>query len=181
MKLISLGLLLLLLTQNCPAQENLQENGFNLERYCPVESCTYFSFERVLTFPFDNEGEWQLHNFEVAINKNSGKLLINSDIHVPYDDFGLFFELEINFVSADDKDLLILHTEKTEFFNEPGQAEPFVYSTKVDKSIAESIMYVNVYAKSSHRLPYYELSSSCYLPCKEAELKAAIQNFKKAK
>lgn len=59
--------------------EKIKENNFNIEYYNDVEKFRYL--------------------FEVKIKKNSGKyvIIVNSDIYIPYDIRGFFYEVNISF------------------------------------------------------------------------------------
>ncbi len=162
------------------AQESLNSNGFNLQELCPPEKCKYISWSTPTYFPFEEDKEWQINNLEIGIKK-SGKMLVTGDMNIIGEDTAAVVQLEFVFVDANDQDLTSFKTEKFEFFNEPGNAEPIVFSGEISADVSSQVAYVLTEIRYSERVPYYEISSSCFLPCKSVKLKDELKAFKKAK
>lgn len=162
------------------AQEALKDNGFNIQELCPPEKCRYISWDTPTYFPFEDDKEWQINNLEIGIKK-SGKMLISGDMNIVGEDTAAIVQLEFVFVDANDKNLASFKTDKFEFFNESGNAEPIVFSGEVPADVSSQVSYVLTEIRHSQRVPYYEISSSCFLPCKNFRLKEELKAFKKAK
>ncbi|MEO9964746.1 MAG: hypothetical protein ABJF11_03090 [Reichenbachiella sp.] len=161
--------------------QDITDNGpANLQSLCTAESCVYITFSSTIYFPFPEDKEWEIRNMEIA-TKNSGDFLATGDLYVHGIDTAAILNLELVFISSEDKELFRYTIPEFEFYNEPTTAEPIVISGKMDAGLALAVSYVDVDINNSRRLPYYEISSDCYLACKEHKLKEAMKAFKKAK
>lgn len=179
-KVLITSFLLVFMTGALLAQDGLKDDGFNLKTLCPPEKCKYIAWDKPTYFPFEEDREWQINNMEIGI-KPSGKILITGDLHVYGEDTAAIIQLEFVFVDEQDNDLTSFKTEKFEFFNEPGNAEPIVFLGEIPGDMAKNVSYVITEMRHSERVPYYEISSSCFLACKNIKLKDSMKAFKKAK
>lgn len=173
-------LLNFLVSMSLLAQDITDNGKNNLQSLCSPESCVYITFTSTIYFPFQEDKEWEIRNMEIATKKN-GNFLATGDLYVHGIDTAAVLALELVFISADDKEIYRHVIPEFEFYNEPGSAEPIVFSGKMDENLATAVSYVDVDINNSRRLPYYEISSDCYHACKEHKLKEAMKEFKKAK
>lgn len=163
------------------AQQEIKDNGKNLQTVCSPESCSHIVFTSSIFFPFNDETkEWEIRNMEVAIKKN-GNFISTGDLYVYGVDTAAILTLELVFLSEDDTELYKYPIPTFEFYNEQGTAEPIIVSGKMDAETAQAVSYIDLDVHASERLPYYEISSDCYHACKEHQLKEAMKAFKKAK
>ncbi|WP_422358529.1 hypothetical protein [Reichenbachiella sp.] len=160
--------------------QDITDNGKNLQGLCPTESCIYITFTSTIYFPFAEDKQWEIRNMEIATKKN-GNFLATGDLYIHGVDTAAALQLELVFISEDDKELYRYPIPEFEFYNEPAGAEPIVASGKMEASIAAQVSYVDVDIKGSRLMPYYEVDSDCYHACKEHKLKEAMKAFKKAK
>jgi len=162
------------------AQTDIQSNGLNLESVCSDESCTYINWEKRIYFPTQEEAQWFIDNLEFAIKKN-GNYLITGDLYIYGQDSAAIISLNFIFIDASDQDVYMHKTGQFEFFNEPANAEPIVFSGVMPPEAATSINYLNIRFEHSEIIAYYNIHSSCFLPCKNNKLKEAMKAFKKSK
>ena len=162
------------------AQDDFEDNGNNLQAVCPPETCQYMAFTEPIYFPYSEDKEWEIRNMELAIKKG-GNFLSTGDLYVYGEDTAVIMKLEMIFFSPEGDKLFSFSVPEIEFYNEKSHAEPIVFSGKLEGTMTELVNYFDVKIKASQRLPYYEISEDCYLPCKEHKLKEAIKAFKKVK
>ncbi len=181
MKGINLMCCLMLLFAGLRAQDTLNHNGYNLEPYCEGEACLYVIGGFPIHYPNLSHVEWVMENFEMALKKSNGQLIMTADLHVAGVDSAAVIELEFLFVNGDDETIFRFKSGKFEFFNDHNYAEPIVFSTRLPPSVAEQVSTVDVEIRHTDIIPYFQVQSNCFLPCKELRLKEAIKKFKKAK
>lgn len=157
-----------------------ENNGYNLENSCSDESCTYIQWGKPIYFPMSDDRQWFIDNLEFAI-KDNGYFLITGDMHVYGQDSAAIVSIDFSFIDEQDKDITVHKTGQFEFFNEPGNAEPIVFSGKMEPDQAKAVQYLDIRFDHSEIIAYYNIHSSCFLPCKNHKLKEEIKAFKKAK
>ena len=162
------------------SQETYNNNGLNLESYCQGTYCKHIYYFSPIHYPNVLNIDWQIENFEIAIKKN-GHFLATGDMHITGADAGAIVQLEFLFVDIENRNLHRHMSEKFEFFNDPDHAEPVVFRGQIPEGIFPEVNIVDVEVRFSKLTPSYELSTSCYLPCKEVALKDAIKAFRKSK
>ncbi len=172
---------LLFVASLCSAQEKPSSNGFNLANLCNnPQICTYMAFQESIVFPYEEDKEWQIDNLEVAI-KTSGNFLITGDLFILGQDTAVILQIEFLFFDEDNQTIYTYKPDKFEFFNDPNSAEPIMFSGIVPDEVIGRIKYLDVGIKSSERVPYFEISSNCFQPCKALKLKDEMKAFKKKK
>ncbi|PIB35149.1 hypothetical protein BFP72_06935 [Reichenbachiella sp. 5M10] len=162
-------------------QTSPQNNGYNLKEYCDPASCLYFKFTNAMEYPMAAEQkDWVMENGEFAV-KRSGSYLITGDLAIHGEDMGARLNFEIEFYDANNQLIFSKESGVFEFHTEFDRAEPIVISGELDPAIAERVDFMDFLVVSSEVVPYYELDSDCYGPCKVHELNVGIKEFKKAK
>lgn len=162
------------------AQDSLITNGFNLETYCSGEDCKYVTYSFPVHYPNVSHTQLILENFEIAIKEN-GYFLATGDLHVTGQDSAGIIQLELLFFSGSNEKLFSYKTDKFEFFNDADHAEPVMIAAEIPEELFPQVQLVDVEIRHSKKIPYYQVASNCFLPCKEVALKEAIKAFKKAK
>lgn len=157
-------------------QEQPESNGFNLDRYCG-EPCRYITYQTYY-FPYEHNKEWEIYNMEIAI-KESGDFLITGDLNVLGSDNAITLELTFLFIDESNQIIHTTNSKRFEFFSESGQADPFVFTGNVSEEIAAKMHTVDFGVEFYERVPYYTISSNCFRPCKNLELKESIKTFRK--
>ncbi|UXP31354.1 hypothetical protein N6H18_13445 [Reichenbachiella agarivorans] len=161
-------------------QTSRQNNGYNLKDYCDSESCLYFKFQNAMIHPAEGKADWEMSNVEVAVKKTGGYIL-TGDLAMSEKDRGARLNFEIQFFDKNDQLIYKEQSGVFEFFSEPHRAEPMVISGSLDEHISQQIDFLDFFLVSSEVVPYYELDSDCYGPCKSHELNVSIKEFKKLK
>ncbi|MEQ6118386.1 hypothetical protein [Reichenbachiella sp. MALMAid0571] len=161
-------------------QKNLNNNGFNLTSLCSGESCKYISYSTPMHYPNANQIDWLMENFELVVKEN-GFFLASGDLHVTGVDMAAKIQLEFLFVDESNNNIFRFETDKFEFFNEPDYSEPISFTSQIPEELVSAISNVDVEIRYSEKIPYYQVNSNCFLPCKELKLKDAVKAFKKAK
>jgi len=163
------------------AQEKINSDGFNLKDLCDdPKKCSYLQFLDIVYFPYEYDKEWQIENLEVAI-KNTGDFLITGDLYIVGQDTAAVLQLDILFFDKDSKTVYTYKADKFEFFNDPYQAEPIVFSGKLPEEIKGIAKFADVGINFSERVPYYTIASNCFHACKSLKLKEKMKVFKKKK
>ena len=179
-KIVLTSIISAIITLNLAAQDSFNDNGYNLKALCPPEKCKYIAWKEPTYFPFKEDKEWQINNMEIAI-KSGGSIIMTGDMTVHGEEMAAIAQLEFVFVDDNDEDITSFKTEVFEFFNEPGNAEPIVFTGQIEEEVSKKVAYVLVEIREAKRVPYYEISSSCFLACKNIKLKDAMKAFKKGK
>ncbi|SHJ62179.1 hypothetical protein SAMN04488028_101700 [Reichenbachiella agariperforans] len=175
--LLCLGLLTVGITYG---QTDYENNGYNLKNYCEPGNCLYFKFNNDMNYPVGStEVEWTMTNTEIAV-KRAGSYLVTGDLAIIGKDMGAKLNFEVHFYDADDQLIFKKETGIFEFYSEPNRAEPIVFYGEFDSDIAEKVDFMDFIVISSEVLPYYELSSDCYGPCKDHQLNVSIKEFRKS-
>lgn len=181
MRKINLLLAFAVVSQVALGQTSFENNGLNLKDYCEAGECIYFKFKNVMLHPMDSESpDWQLANMEVAV-KRSGSYIVTGDMAVMGEEMGAKLNFKLTLFDGDDQVVFEKETGLFEFFSEPNKAEPIVFYGELDQEIAQKVDYMDFTVVESDVVPYYELSSDCYGPCKTYQLNASIKEFKKQK
>ncbi|MGL1887831.1 MAG: hypothetical protein OCD76_15050 [Reichenbachiella sp.] len=180
MKVIKLTAILCLVIFTVKGQPEYKHNGINLAPYCQSESCVYSALENPIVHVEDEVEHWKMYNVEFAA-KRSGDYLITGDLAVSGQELGAKIVVNVYFYDENDVVLKEIQSGLIEFYSEPGHAEPFYVSGKLNKAIGPKVAFINIDISSSEVIPYYEISSDCYVACKEHRLNEAIKVFKKAK
>lgn len=166
---------------DCMGQYSVPDNnGLNLEDLCEWPECLYANFPGQVTYPDDTieaASRWMMANFELAL-KESGYFLLTGDFYSTQDDQGAVFDLEIQFYDYKEEKLGIISTGDQHFYSEPGYAEPFLFEGRVNEDWYDQIDFFGMKILKSEILPYYEIESSCYLPCKNQALRVKLKDFK---
>jgi hypothetical protein len=181
MRKINLVALLLVFVHVASAQDTFKNNGYNLKSYCDPTECIYFKFHNTMSYPLESDDpDWKMANVEVAV-KQSGSYIVTGDLGIIGKDMGAKLNFELQLFDANDQLIFVEQTGLFEFYSEPNQAEPMVFSGELDAEIAEKVDFIDFIVVKSEVLPYYELSSDCYGPCKNHQLNVSIKEFKKHK
>ncbi|UXP31355.1 hypothetical protein N6H18_13450 [Reichenbachiella agarivorans] len=162
----------------CYAQ--YKDNGINLASICTPPNCIYSALRNSVEHPFDSTPQWTMNHVEFAF-KNTGNYLVTGDLAIIGEELGAVINIEIDFFDESDQLVTSVNTGKFEFYAELGNAEPVVISGEITDELAAKVSFVNMKVLSSKLVPYYEITSDCYNPCKENLLNESIKEFKKSK
>lgn len=161
-------------------QENLISNGFNLTTYCSGEDCKYVTYSFPVHYPNVTHTQLILENFEIGIKEN-GYFLATGDLHVTGQDSAGIIQMELLFFNQANEKLFSYKTDKFEFFNDADHAEPVMIAAELPEELFSQVQLVDLEIRYSKKIPYYQVASNCFLPCKELALKEALKAFRKAK
>ena len=180
MKVLKLTVLLCLAFFTVRGQSDYKSNGLNLEPYCQPGVCIYSAVSNPIIHIEDGIEHWKMYAVELAAKK-TGDYLITGDLSISGEELGAKIDVSIIFYDENDQVLKEVASGVFEFYSELGHAEPFYVSGKLDSKIGKQIAFISIDINSSVVLPYYDISSDCYVACKEHRLNEAIKSFKKAK
>lgn len=162
------------------AQNEKINNGYNLQSYCDPSDCKYFKFNNNIGYPQGKFTDWEMLNAEIAV-KNSGSFLLTGDMNIKGVELGVKLSLEIDIYNENDDIIHTAHTSLLEYYSEPNYAEPIVVEGSIPAPIADEMAYLDFLVVNSEIVPYYELTTNCYGPCNNYQLKTSIKAFKKSK
>lgn len=160
-------------------QDDLEHNGLDLENICPSESCLYSSVKNPIIYEEDGIEHWKLLNVEMVLKK-TGHFIVTGDLSTSGEELAAILNFKILFYGDFDELIREVESGEFEFYSEPGIAEPFVFRGQLTKHMAEKISYLYFEVVSSKTVPYYEISSDCYVACKNHKLKEAKKAFRKS-
>jgi len=169
-----------LISNLCFSQgKDVDHNGLNIEDVCTT-NCFYSIVDNSFIYEEDSVEHWHMFNAEIAL-KSSGHYIATADIMMSGFELGAKLNFKLLFYNEFDKLIKEVESGEFEFYAEAGHAEPFIFSGQISDYLAKKVKYEYLEVVSSELVPYYEISSDCYVACKNHKLNEALKAFKKAK